>query len=305
MVAVRSARRHIREGVWSRLFDGFNYAVLSLLAVVTLGPFLYLLFGSITDSDYYRQVGVSLNPAHWSLASYRVLLSSASRILTSLKVTVFSTIVGTAIGLLVTSALAYVASQKQLPGHNFLVFFVFFTMLFSGGMVPFYLVVQWLGLLDTVWAIILPFVFDGWFMFIMVRFFDSLPQDLADSGRIDGCSEIGIFFRIVLPLSKPVLATIGLFFAVYFWNQWFWATVFIQNADLLPLQQVLRGILSQMMPVLNPNAAKEQARMLAEMPPLEVLRMATIIFTVLPITLVYPFLQKYFVKGVMIGAIKG
>mgnify|MGYP001129654737 CR=1 FL=1 len=297
--------RRIRESTASRIFDVANYFVLTLLGVVTLGPFVYLIFGSLTESTYYRQVGVSINPAHWTLASYQVLLSASSRIYQSFKVTVFVTIVGTFLALFLTSSLAYVVSRKELPGHNFLVFFVFFTMLFGGGMVPFYLVVQWLGLLDTVWAMIIPFMADAWYMFIMVKFFDSLPSELSDSARIDGCSEIGIFFRIVLPLSKPVLATIGLFFAVYFWNQWFWATVFIKNADLLPLQVVLRGILSQLLPVLNPNAAREQARLAQQMPPLEVLRMATIIVTVLPITLVYPFLQRYFVKGVMIGAIKG
>ncbi|NLE43136.1 MAG: carbohydrate ABC transporter permease [Chloroflexi bacterium] len=304
-MSVETHSRHIREGIWSRLFDILNGLILTLLGVVTLGPFLYIIFGSLTDTTYYRQVGVSLNPAHWTLQSYQVLLSAGSRIFQSLQVTLFVTVFGTALGMMVTASLAYVVSHRQLPGHDFLVFFVFFTMLFGGGMVPFYLIVQWLGMVDTVWSMMIPFIFDAWYMFIMVRFFDSLPQELGDSGRIDGCSEIGILFRIVLPLSKPVLATIGLFFAVYFWNQWFWATVFIRNADLLPLQQVLRGILSQMMPVLNPNAAKEQARMASEMPPLEVLRMATIIVTVLPITLVYPFLQKYFVKGVMIGAIKG
>jgi len=198
-----------------------------------------------------------------------------------------------------------VVAQKDLPGHNLLVFFVFFTMLFSGGMVPFYLIVQGLGLVDTIWAMIIPFMSDAWYMFIMVKFFESLPQDLFDSARIDGSSEFGIFWRIVIPLSKPVLATIGLFFAVYFWNQWFWPMVFIRDATMMPLQVVLRGVLSQLMPVLNPNAAAQQAQMLSKMPPMEVLRMATIMVTVLPIAVVYPFLQRYFVKGVMIGAIKG
>ncbi len=300
-----SKKTHIRESAASRAFDVANSLLMGLLGLATAGPFIYLILGSLTQAKYYRQVGVSVNPAHWALDSYRVLLGSSSRIFQALKVTVIETAVGTFLGLLITSTLAYVVSRKELPGHNILVFFVFFTMLFSGGMVPFYLVVQWLGLIDTVWSMIIPFMGDAWLMFIMVKFFESLPPELSDSGRIDGCSEVGIFFRIVLPLSKPVLATIGLFFAVFFWNQWFWPTVFIQNSNLLPLQLVLRGILSQMLPVVNPIAAKEQAKMLAEMPPLEVLRMATIIVTVLPIALVYPFLQKYFVKGVMIGAIKG
>lgn len=297
--------KHIRESAASRLFDILNTAFLGLLGLGTVGPFLYIILGSLTESTYFRQVGVSFTPVHWTLSSYQVLLSSSSRIFQSLKITLFVTVIGTVLGVVITASLAYAVSHKQLPGHDALIFFVFFTMLFGGGMVPFYLIIEWLGMIDTVWAIAFPFVFEPWFMFIMVRFFASLPQDLADSGRIDGCSEIGIFVRIVLPLSKPVLATIGLFFAVYFWNQWFWATVFIRNADLLPLQQVLRGILSQLLPVLRPQAAMEQAKRAAQLPPLEVLRMAAIIVTVLPITVVYPFVQKYFVKGVMVGAIKG
>jgi putative aldouronate transport system permease protein len=147
---------------------------------------------------------------------------------------------------------------------------------------------------------------NAWYMFIMVQFFRSLPKELEDAARIDGCSELTIFARIVLPLSMPVMATVGLFYAVGYWNQWFWATIFLTKDKLLPLQLVLRDILSQMLHITDPEAAVEQAKMLAgEMPPVEVLRMGAIIVTVLPITLVYPFLQRYFVKGVMIGAVKG
>jgi putative aldouronate transport system permease protein len=139
-----------------------------------------------------------------------------------------------------------------------------------------------------------------------MKFFQSLPADLEDAARIDGCSELAIFWRIILPLSKPVLATIGLFYAVAYWNEWFWATIFITKAELMPLQLVLRGILSQLLQVFDPQAQIDQAQQAAQvMPPVEVLRMAAIIVTILPIALVYPFLQKYFVKGVMIGAIKG
>jgi putative aldouronate transport system permease protein len=302
---VRTRNNRIRESRGYRVFNVANAIFLCLLALITLAPFVYLVIGSLTEATYYRQVGVSLDPGHWTLTSYQVLLSSTSRILDSLKITVFETALGTLLGLLVTATLAYVVAQKELPGHNLLVFFVFFTMLFGGGMVPFYLIVQGLGLVNTVWAMIIPFMSDAWYLFIMVKFFESLPADIFDSARIDGASEFGIFWKIVVPLSKPVLATIGLFFAVYFWNQWFWPMVFIKNASLMPLQVVLRGVLSQLMPVMNPNAAAQQAQMLSKMPPMEVLRMATIIVTVLPIALVYPFLQRYFVKGVMIGAIKG
>lgn len=295
----------IRESLGSRLFNVLNISALVVLVAATLLPFLYILFGSLTEAEYYRTEGVSLTPEHWSFTSYQVLLSAASRLMPAFQITFLSTVIGTVLGLAVTSSLAFAVSRTELPGHNLLIWMLFFTMIFNGGMVPFYLVVNGLKLTNTIWSMIIPFLSDAWFVFILVKFFESLPQDLFDAARIDGCSEIGLYFRIVLPLSKPVLATIGLFFAVYFWNQWFWPMVFIQNSELHPLQVVLRSILASMMPVINPNAAMQQARMTADMPPVEVMRMAAIIATIIPIAIIYPFLQRYFVKGVMIGAIKG
>lgn len=295
----------VREGFWSWVFDGINIALMMVVVLATLAPFLYILIGSLTEADYYRLHGVSLNPEYWSLVSYEILFSASSRLVPAFKVTFISTVIGTVLGLFVTSSLAFVVSRRELPGHKALIMMIFVTMIFNGGMVPFYLVVDGLKLTNTIWSMIIPFLSDAWFVFILVKFFESLPQELLDAARIDGCSEIDLYFRIVLPLSKPVLATIGLFFAVYFWNQWFWPMVFIQDSELLPLQIILRSILSSMMPVVNPNAAMQQARMTAEMPPVEVMRMAAIMVTIVPIAIVYPFLQRYFVKGVMIGAVKG
>jgi putative aldouronate transport system permease protein len=276
-----------------------------VLGIVTLLPFLYIVAGSLTTPLYYRLVGVSFDPANWTLDSYRVLLGTGSRLIESFKVTGFVTVVGTFLSLSTTTALAYGISKKDLPGHNFFVWFLFFQMLFGGGLIPFYLVVKSLGLINTVWAMIIPGAVSAWYVFIMVRFFEALPPDLEDAARMDGCSELGIFWHILLPLSKPVLATIGLFYAVGLWNQWFWATVFITDPSLKPLQLVLRDMLSQLVPIADTATAIEMAKEAHEMPPVEVLRMAAINITVLPIVLVYPFIQKYFVKGVMIGAIKG
>jgi putative aldouronate transport system permease protein len=172
-------------------------------------------------------------------------------------------------------------------------------------MIPFYVVVRWLGMVNSLWSLILPSLVSAWYMFIMMKFFEALPADLQDAARIDGCSELAIFWRIIIPLSKPVLATIGLFYAVGRWNEWFWATVFLSQPELYPLQLVLRGILSNLLPVADPQALVERAKLASQLPPVEVLRMGAIVVTVLPIALVYPFLQRYFVKGVMIGAIKG
>ena len=305
VVRRQAAPTKIRAGRGSQIFDVINIVLLAGLCVLTLGPFVYLIMGSLTNTQSYRTAGVTLNPANWTLDAYLVLLSGSSRILRSLGITLLVTLGGTALALLISASLAYVLSQKQLPGRRAMLLFVLFTMLFNGGLVPFYLVVQWLGMIDTVWSMFIPFLSDALYILIMVKFFELIPQDLIDSARIDGCSEVGIFARIVLPLSLPVLATIGLFFAVYYWNQWFWPSIFIRDTELLPLQNILRGILSQSMPVTNPNAAMSQARAAQNMPSVEVLRMAAIIVTVLPIAVVYPFLQRFFVKGVMLGAIKG
>ena len=292
--------------VASRLFEIANYGFLVLLGVLTLGPFLYLILGSLTEANYYRAVGVSLTPDHWNLNSYEVLLGSASRIYQSLKVTVFITTVGTFLSLGVTAGLAYGLSKHEVPGRNLIVILILFTMLFSGGLVPFYVVVKSLGLINSVWSLILPVLVNAWYLMIMMKFYEALPAEIEDAARIDGCSELGLFWRIALPLSKPVLATMGLFYAVGFWNEWFWATVFISDAPLYPLQLVLRGILSQVVPVVDPQASVDQALSAGQvMPPVEVLRMAAIMVTVLPIALVYPFLQRYFAKGVLLGAIKG
>ena len=295
----------VRDSFWSRVFDGFNIVLMLVVVFATLAPFLYIFFGSLTEADYYRLHGVSLSPQHWSLVSYEILFSASSRLLPAFRVTFISTVIGTTLGLFVTSSLAFVVSRRELPGHKALIMMLFVTMIFNGGMVPFYLIVDGLKLTNTIWSMIIPFLSDAWFVFILVKFFEALPQELLDAARIDGCSEIDLYFRIVLPLSKPVLATIGLFFAVYFWNQWFWPMVFIQDSEILPLQVILRSILSSLLPVTNPNAAMQQARMASEMPPVEVMRMAAIMVTIVPIAIVYPFLQRYFVKGVMIGAVKG
>jgi putative aldouronate transport system permease protein len=300
------ARHKIRTSVGSQIFDVANYTFLALLGIATVGPFLYLVAGSLTDATTYRLSGVSFDPSAWTLDSYRILLGTASRIYQAFGVTIYTTIVGTFLSLLTTAALAYGLAQKQVPGRNLLVFLIFFTILFSGGIVPFYLVVNWGGMIDTLWSLMIPFMISPWFLLIMMKFFESLPKDLEDAGRIDGCSELGIFWRIVLPLSKPVLATIGLFYAVERWNEWFWASIFLTDSTLHPLQLVLRAILSTMLPITDPNAAADLAQQqMTTPPPLEVLRMASIVVAVLPIALVYPFLQRYFVKGVMIGAIKG
>jgi putative aldouronate transport system permease protein len=305
-MSVSNRSMRVRESTASRIFDVCNYVFLGLLGLVTIGPFLYLVAGSLTEASYYRSVGVAFLPTRWTLDAYRLLLSGASRIYGGLRVSIFLSGVGTAVSLSTTAALAYGASRREVPGRGVIVFLIFFTMLFGGGMVPFYLVVAALGMINSLWSLIIPWAVNVWYMIIMMKFFESLPRDLIDAARMDGCGEMSIFLRIVLPLSRPVLATMGLFFAVDYWNEWFWPTIFLTDDQIYPLQLVLRGILSQMLQVTNPRASVDAAKMqLTAPPPVEVLRMASIVVTVLPITLVYPFLQKHFVKGIMIGSIKG
>jgi len=303
---MRMRRTSQGSSIVSLTFDAINYLLLALLGVVTLGPFLYVVLASLTQTNYYRTVGASLSPAHWTLNAYGILLGGDSRFYQSLKITVFETAAGTFLSLLISAGLAYGLAKKDLPGRNLLIFFVFFTLLFGGGFIPFFLVVQGLGMVNTVWSLIVPSIVNVWYMFIMMKFFEALPRDLEDAARIDGSSELGIFWRIVMPLSKPVLAAIGLFYAVDYGNQWFWATVLLTNSQLFPLQLMLRGILDQTLMVTDPAALAEMARSQQDqLPPTEILQMTAIIVTILPIVLVYPFLQRYFVQGILIGSIKG
>lgn len=294
----------IKQSAGDRVFATINYIVLTLLAIVTLFPFLDVLLTSITPTEEIVQNAKALIaiPQNPTLSHYIYILEGDSAIFKAMMVTVFRTVVGTLLSLLVTMLTAYPLSKKFLPGVGSLNKLFFFTMIFSGGMIPTFLVVRSLGIIDTIWAFILPCLLNVYNMIIMRTFFLSVPAELEEAARIDGCGDFSILFKVVMPISMPVLASVGLFYAVAHWNAFFDAVLYITNRNLWPLQTLLREIL------LSTSVSELQlgGGMLADaMPPSNAIISATIMISTIPIICVYPFLQRHFVKGVMIGAVKG
>ncbi|MDI4645027.1 carbohydrate ABC transporter permease [Cohnella hashimotonis] len=284
-----------------RVFDWVNYAFMLLLAIVMIFPFFYLFSVSFTTYEEFLRSQLLLWPRKWSIVAYEYIFSSHSFI-RSLRVTVYITILGTLVNLFFTTTMAYGLSRK-IYGQRFIMLAILFTMLFSAGMIPTYLVVKETGLLDSIWSLILPAAIAPFNLIIVRQFFMSLPQELSESALIDGASDLVIFRKIVLPLSKPILAAFGLFYAVGHWNNYFAGILYLNDQTKWPIQVILRQIVVQSdamnaLGVINPE-------MLANQPPPETVQMAAILISTLPILIVYPFLQKHFAKGVMIGSIKG
>ncbi|GLX71013.1 carbohydrate ABC transporter permease [Paenibacillus glycanilyticus] len=276
--------------------DYFIWAFLTIVGITTLYPFLNVLFVSFANmKDIVENNGMLLYPKSIHLDSYRYVIRY-SGLLHAYGVTIFITVVGTLINLIMTSLGAYVLSNRDLPGRNGMMMIVLIAMLYSGGLIPSYLVVRSLHLVDTVWALILPSAINAWLLILMRNFFQGVPTELRESARIDGCSELGIMFRIMLPLSLPIIATLALFYGVGHWNEYINVIIYINNPDLSTLQLILRKMYTFSIDQLSGDSLP---------PPVETIRAATIMMSALPIVLVYPFLQKYFVQGLMVGSVKG
>lgn len=284
-----------------KVFDLFNIIFMVIAIVITLYPFWHIVMYSLSDVKLAATGGVFLWPRGFSSDTYRLVLQNGS-ILTGFRVSFIVTLVGTAIATFFTATTAYPLSKGNLRGRTLFTFMIFFTMLFSGGMIPGYILVRSLGMFNTLSALIIPPAINAWNFFIMRNFFAALPDELEESAKMDGASDLRVFFTIVLPLSKAVMATIALFKAVQYWNDFFSTVLYILDRDKWALQAVLRQFIS------NFNVAVQQEGIDAtsniNVTP-ATMTMATIVVTTLPIVMVYPFVQKYFVKGVMIGSIKG
>lgn len=286
-----------------RWFDILVIAILLLVSAAMLFPFYYVLVVSFTSPVEFLAKGFVLFPQTWTLDSYRYLLSN-NVFLDATLVSAFLATVGTALSLLVTAAGAYAFSRKRLYGRRVFLIMILMTTLFHPGIIPPYILIKSLGLINSIWALILPALTSGWYMILMRGFFDSLPDELEEAAKIDGASDIGIFVRIILPLSLPSLAAFGLFYAVAYWNTFFSAVLYINKPSLQPLQIVLRQLLIDSTSTASGDAAHELSG--GEVPlPTETVKMAAVIIATVPILLVYPFLQKHFAKGVMVGSIKG
>ena len=284
-----------------------SHVLLIVLCVFCVGSFLLVLGSSFQSESEIQKIGYRMSPHEFSLEAYKAVFMSPGMILDSYMVTIITTVVGTIIGLCISASAGYVISRKNYRYRKILSFFIFFTMLFNGGLVPTYiLMTQWLHLKKTIWALILPLVVNAWYIILMRGFFQGIPDSIMEAARIDGASELRIFFGIVLPLSKPVLATIALFYALAYWNDWYQSLLYIDNQKLYKLQYLLMQILKKSQFL---NSAAGQAVMgtgasTADMPTLN-LRMAMCVVAVGPLLIAFPFFQKYFVKGITVGSVKG
>lgn len=292
-------RRRRRRTDRIELFEVIGTVVCTAFAVACLLPFWLVVASSLTSERELVADGYTLWPAEINLDAYRALLSGP-RVARAYGASIFITVVGTAIALVVTAALAYVISIRMPRVSRPLAIVTYLPMLFNGGLVPFYiLVTQVLQLRDTWWAIILPNLVTPFLVLITVAFFRSLPVDVFDAARVDGASELRILFSIVLPMAKPILATIGLFYALHYWNEWFMALLFLSDPDTFPLQLLLQNMIANVS-----SAEAIQVGATADVPIFQ-LRMALVVITIGPIILAYPFVQRYFVRGLTLGATKG
>jgi putative aldouronate transport system permease protein len=273
-------------------------AILGGIVIATLYPFWYICVGSVSSMGHIYTAKLLLLPDGISMDTYRFVIRNPG-IPRAFRNSAFITVVGTAISMALTTMGAYVLSKPYLPGRKAMTLFVVATMLFSGGLIPFYLTVRALRMLDTIWSLIVPSAISTYNMIIMRNFLMTIPSSIEESAQIDGARHFAILTRIYLPLSMPVIATVTLFYAVGYWNAFFNAIIFLNKPDYKPIQVLLREVLIMSRPDL---LAFEDFRVNT---PTETVKMALVVITVAPIIAIYPFLQKYFVKGVLIGSIKG
>jgi putative aldouronate transport system permease protein len=289
------------KSVKEQLFHFFLYGGLSIFALLCLIPLVLVISSSLTEEKNLAKYGYSLWPKEFSLSAYSYVFKNGDQLLTSYGVTGLVTLAGTLLGLLVCSLLAYPMSRKDFKLRNHLSFYVFFTMLFNGGLVPTYIVVtQFLHLKDTIWVLILAHTVSAFYVLLLKTFFATIPDSLIESAKLEGAGEFRIFFQIVAPLAKPALATIGLFLTLVYWNDWFQALLYIDDRELLPLQYLLVMLMTSIEFMdMNPNATSGM-----EMVPTETVRMAMAVLAVGPMSIVYLFFQKFFVRGLTVGAVK-
>lgn len=284
-----------------QVFDVIVAVLLILLCLIILVPLVFVLNQSLMSNEDILKYGFTLLPKSVTWDAYEYLLIKNSAMLRSMAVSILVTAAGTAVNLAVTSMYAYGLSKKDLPFRGVLTFAVFFTMIFNGGLIPKYLLVTSLGLKNSYLSLVLPILMVAWNTLILRNFFQAIPEELIEASRLDGANEAQIFTKLVLPLSKSAIATVGLFYAVKHWNSWFDASIFLSDKGKWPMQLLLKEMLNSLQIASSSGAIDSIASTL----PTESVKAAAIVITALPIIMVYPFIQKYFVKGVMVGSVKG
>lgn len=283
-----------------KVFRVINFLIMVFVIILTLYPFLYVLAQSFSSEKYIMKGMVSIFPRGFTTETYHVVMKEKDFWI-EYKNTILYTVLGTIISLFLTSILAYALSKKRLKGRSFFLAAAMFTMFFGGGIIPNYVVVKALGMRNTIWAIVIPGAISTYNMIIMKTFFEGLPNELEEAASVDGLNTYGIIWRIVLPLSKPIMATMALFYAVAMWNSWFPAFLYLDNKKLFPVTLYIRNIIAGTQTTAENSGSNSEA--LSQVA--ATIKSASIILSVLPILCVYPFVQKYFVTGVMIGSVKG
>lgn len=291
-----------------RIMNIISNSVLIIITLACILPFLLLIISSFTDDSVIVKYGYSFFPKIWSLYAYDYLWKQAAYLLNAYSITVIVTVIGTAVGLSIASMLAYALSRPDLPYKNLLMFFVVMTLLFNGGLVPTYLVyTQIFHVKNTLWGLIAPSLLMNGFNVLLMRsfFVTNIPVEILEAAQIDGCREMRIFLKIVLPLSMPILATIGLLLAVTYWNDWFNGLIYMTEPNLFSIQNVLNRILLDIQFLQNNASMAKYAEGAMAKIPSTTIRMSIAVVGALPILIAYPFFQKYFVKGITIGVVKG
>ncbi len=273
--------------------DILIHIVLFVFALVTLVPILYVFVSSFSRSNDLAQL-------KFGLAAYRYIFSAVT-LPRAMMVSIYVTVLGTAVSLLFTAFMAYALSHRQLVGRNFFMFMVVFTMMFGGGIIPTFFVVRNTGLLNSLWSLIIPTAINSFNLIVLRNFFMAIPEELKESALIDGCHELIILFRIILPLSMPAMAAFGLFYAVAKWNTYFAAIIYIQDPNKWPIQVLLRQVIFVTTGIGDSTASSDVNMTFTS----DAIRSAVIVVSTLPILLVYPFLQRHFTKGILLGSVKG
>ncbi|MBA2940824.1 carbohydrate ABC transporter permease [Paenibacillus sp. CGMCC 1.16610] len=298
---MNTVKTTIRESAGDKIFVICLYVILSLLLVIVLYPLIYIVSSSFSSPAAVTSGRVWLWPVEFSLKGYAQLMDNP-KIITGYANSLFYTAAGTLISVALTIMIAYPLSRKTFKGRNVLMMLVTFTLLFTGGLIPTYLVVKQMGLIDTRWALIIPNAIWVWQVIIARTFFQtSIPDELIDSSELDGCSDLRFMWSVVIPLSKPIIAVLFLMYAVGQWNAYFDALIYLKTAQLFPLQLILRSII-----ILNNSSNATDALKLVERQQLaELLKYSLIVVATIPVLIIYPFVQRYFVQGMLVGSVKG
>lgn len=297
-------RKGIRLDKSDIIVRGFAYILITLLALLSLFPFILMISTSFSTEMLITKTGFALIPKGFTTYAYDLLFENARQLIGAYGVTIIMTCLGTFVGLFLISMTGYALQRRDFPFRNHISFYIYFTTLFSGGLVPYYLLIsKYLGLKDNYLAVFLPLLMSPWLIILMKNFIKAIPYEITESGKIDGAGDFPIFIKLILPMIKPALATVGLFLALAYWNEWYNSMLFLSaSVTYRPLQYYLYKIVNEVQSLRNSVAGSNVP---VTSLPLETLKMATAVVATGPIIFLYPFVQKYFIAGITVGAVKG